>query len=115
MKTGADGSVLAGPIFHKFIDKALANTPNEDFVKPDGITEVEVDKFSNKLPSQYSQERTKDIFASWQVPTDQDNVHFGARFCKGTNKLAPDGMPDSLIETRVYNIIHSERPDNPNW
>lgn len=115
MKTGADGSVLAGPIFHKFIDKALANTPNEEFAKPDGITEVEVDKFSNKLPSQYSQERTKDIFASWQVPTDQDTVHFGAKFCKGTNKLAPDGMPDSLVETRVYNVIHSERPDNPNW
>lgn len=115
MSKGADGSVIAAPIFHQFIEKALAGTPSEDFKRPDGIQDVEVERWSNKLPNDQTTERTKDIFASWQVPTDQDDIHIKVRVCKGNGKLAPKGLPDSLTEERSFVNIHSERPDNPNW
>lgn len=115
MKSGADGSVLAAPIFHAFIEKALANTNNEDFTKPDGIQTVTVEKYSNKLPGPYSGETTTDIFAGWQVPTEQDSIHQVVKICKGTNLLAPSDMPAEYTEERVITNIQSEKPDNPNW
>jgi 1A family penicillin-binding protein len=115
MKNGADGSVLAGPIFHQFIDKALANTPNEEFARPEGIQEVTVEKYSNKLPNEFSKEKTTDIFASWQVPTEKDDVNKIVKVCKGTDLLAPDGLAEQLTENRVFTNVRSERPDYPNW
>jgi 1A family penicillin-binding protein len=115
MSSGADGSVVATPIFRSFVDKALEGVKSEEFPRPDGITELDVEKYSNKLPSQYSTQITHDIFASWQVPTDKDDVHIALKLCKNSDKLAPDGFPDALTETRVLTIIHSERPDYPNW
>jgi membrane peptidoglycan carboxypeptidase len=115
MKNGADGSVVAAPIFHNFIEKALANVPNEEFTRPDGIKDIAVEKYSNKLPNSYSKETVTDIFAEWQVPKEQDDVHKIFRVCRGTNKLAPENMDPSLAEERVLTNIHSEMPDNPNW
>ncbi len=115
MKVGADGSIIAAPIFHNFIDKALANVPNEEFVRPKGIQEVTVEKYSNKLPSAYSQETVTDIFAEWQVPKEQDDLHKIYRVCKGTNKLAPEGMDPTMVEEKVLTDLHSEMPSNPNW
>ena len=36
MKNGADGSMIAAPIWHEFMQKALANKPIENFVPPFG-------------------------------------------------------------------------------
>lgn len=115
MKNGADGSVVAAPIFHNFVEKALANVPNEEFTRPSGIQDVTVEKYSNKLPSQYSKETATDIFAEWQVPKDQDDLHKVYKVCKGTNKLAPDNIDDSLVEQKVLTNLHSEMPNNPSW
>jgi hypothetical protein len=67
------------------------------------------------LPSAYSQETVTDIFAEWQVPKDQDDLHKIYRVCKGTNKLAPEGMDPVLIEEKVLTNLHSEMPNNPSW
>ena len=115
MKNGADGSVLAAPIFHNYMEAALKGVPDQPFTVPAGIQTVTVEKWSNKLPTQYSTETTTDIFASWQVPTDGDNVHQVVNLCKGTNLLAPANAPTALIQQAVVTILHSERPDNPNW
>jgi len=115
MSSGADGSVVAAPIFHNYLEAALKGTPNQDFVKPTGIQTVTVEKYSNKLPSQYSADTTTDIFTSWQVPTTQDDVHQVLNLCKGTDALAPTDTPADLIEQKVITVLHSERPDNPDW
>ncbi|MFA4996144.1 MAG: penicillin-binding protein [Patescibacteria group bacterium] len=116
MKGGADGSVVASPIFHTFIDKALANTPDENFKQPDGMQTVTVEKYSNKLPNDgYTGETTTDIFASWQIPAEKDDVHKEVMVCKVNGKLAPDGLSDNLKEKRTFSNLHSERPDYPNW
>ncbi len=115
MNNGADGSVIAAPIFHQFLNNALAGVQSQEFARPDGIQEVEVEKWSNKLPSDSSTEKVKDIFASWQVPTDKDDVNVKLKICKANGKLAPADMAESMIEEKQFTIIHSERPDNPNW
>jgi len=115
MSSGADGSVVAAPIFHQFIVNALAGTPSQNFAIPPQIKTVTVEKYSNKLPSQYSSETTTDIFADWQAPTTQDNVHKIVKVCKGTNLVATDNTPAELTEDKVFADLHSERPDNPSW
>jgi membrane peptidoglycan carboxypeptidase len=116
MKTGADGSVIAAPIFHQFMAKL---TDGSDFTRPQGIQEITVEKFSNKLPTQYSRETIKDIFASWQVPTEKDNVNSVFRVNRSNNQIATDSTPAELIEEKVFSNIHNEWGDDwkryPNW
>ncbi len=113
MKRGAAGLVVAAPIFKNFMTNALGE--KEIFDRPSGIQKVEVDRYSNKLPTEHSPEKVTDIFASWQVPTGQDDIHVKVRVCKGQELLAPEGMPESLTEEKTYTNIHSQRPDNSNW
>lgn len=109
------GAMAAAPIFHDFMVKALENTPNEKFSRPDTISEVTVDALTGKLPIPGAPTR-KDIFAPWQIPKER-------AFSKGTvkidklcgDKLATEYTPDEYIEERTYRVIHSEMPDNPNW
>lgn len=110
-----DSVSIAGPIFHNYMAKALANTANEEFKAPEGIQTVTVEKYSNKLPSEFSTETNTDIFASWQVPTEKDDIHISIKVCKGNGKLAPKDFPESLSENKTFVTIHSERPDLPSW
>lgn len=113
MRNGADGSVLAAPIFHYFMDRVV--TSDEPFDRPDGIQELTVEKYSNKLPNDLSSETTTDIFASWQVPTEQDDVHVRLKVCKFNGLLASEGVSSNLTEDKIFTNIRSERPDNPSW
>ncbi|MFA6306525.1 MAG: penicillin-binding protein [Patescibacteria group bacterium] len=68
MKRGADGSVVAAPIWHDYMDKVLGNTPIEYFNPPDnkptgkpvldGVidpdTAVKIDKFSGLLANEFT-------------------------------------------------------------
>lgn len=117
MGNHADGSMAAAPIWHEFMEKILEGTPIEQFERPAGIEEVTVDKYSNKIPTSQSPETIKDIFASWQVPKEYDDIHIVARICQACSedKLAGDDCPASQIEERTYTNLHSEKSDNPNW
>ena len=68
MKRGADGSVVAAPIWHNYMNKVLGNTPIEYFNAPnnqptgkavldgvaDGETVVKIDKFSGLLANEFT-------------------------------------------------------------
>lgn len=116
MKNGADGSVVAAPIFHAYMAKFLDNS---EFDRPAEIKEVSVEKFSNKLPTEYSKDVVKDIFASWQVPTEKDDINVKLRVNKTNGKLATDNTPAELIEEKLYTNIHNEWGADwkkyPNW
>ncbi|MFY9484169.1 MAG: penicillin-binding protein 1C [Patescibacteria group bacterium] len=115
MKKGADGSTVSIPMWNSILSQILRDWQDEPFVRPDGIQEVTVEKFSNKLPSNASRELTTDIFAAWQVPKDKDDINVTVRVNKATGKLATVLTPSELIEERVVTKIHSERPNNPDW
>ncbi|PIS07871.1 hypothetical protein COT78_01405 [Candidatus Berkelbacteria bacterium CG10_big_fil_rev_8_21_14_0_10_43_13] len=115
MKKNGFGATLAAPIFHEFMTKALAGTAAEEFAKPDGIQTITVERYSNKLPDEHATATTTDIFATWQVPKEKENIYKQVTVCKGTNLIAPDGTNTALIETKVFADLHSEKPSNPNW
>jgi 1A family penicillin-binding protein len=93
MKTRADGSVVAAPIWNEFMRRALENKPPEEFPRPEGIIELAVDSFSGKLPTTYTPTTKNEIFASFNEPKEYDDVH------------REGGLT----------VLHSEKPDNPAW
>src|SRR5690606_14829242 len=56
MRGGADGSVVAAPIFHQYLQTALDPSDNRQFERPSTIKDVTVDRLSNKLPTNQSPE-----------------------------------------------------------
>lgn len=116
MNNGADGSVVAAPIFHDFMDRY---TGDQKFERPAGIQELTVEKYSCKLPTENSKEFTKDIFASWQIPTEKDDINVAMRVNRVTGLLATDSTPAELIEERNFTNLHNEWGPNwnkyPNW
>ncbi|MFA5029820.1 MAG: PBP1A family penicillin-binding protein [Patescibacteria group bacterium] len=72
MKRGADGSIVAAPIWNQFMLEALKDTAPENFTAPEKITTgkpildgqtspetiVKIDTMSNKLATQYTPEST---------------------------------------------------------
>lgn len=114
--TAASG-LVAAPIWNRYMRSALAGVGNKAFSRPDGIRDVVVDALSGKLPVEGVTPTTKtEIFASWSVPTETDNVHVVKKVMKAdASKLAPEGAPAELVEDKVFTIIHSERPSSSNW
>jgi|SRR5579872_708295 len=107
MRQGADGVVTAGPIWHDFMQQALAGTTPEAFDVPDGIQNVTVDAVSGLLPTQYTPSTKTEIFANYAVPTTYDNVHLPV--------TTTDPATGTVISNGVCTTLHSEMPNNPNW
>lgn len=110
-----DAVVMAGPIWNQFMKEALKDTPIEQFERPAGIKTVTVDALSGKLPTQYTPETKSEIFADYAVPTKYDDIHIPVKIDSTTGQPATDSTPPNQVTTEVYNVLHSERPDNPNW
>jgi len=117
MSGHAAGVLAAAPIFREYMEKVLADTPIEQFEQPEGIKKFTVDKLSGKIPTDESPETVTDIFASWQIPKEYDDIHVKVRVCLACDddKLADENCPESQVEERVYTNLHSEVPDSPNW
>jgi hypothetical protein len=110
----AGGSVAAAPIWDEYMTRVHQGLPVENFVRPPGIQDITVDRLSNKLPGDGSGP-IKDIFTTWQVPTEKDDVHVKVRVCRENGLLADSFISNELTEDRIFTNIHSEKPDNPNW
>jgi membrane carboxypeptidase/penicillin-binding protein PbpC len=115
MKAGADGVLTAAPIWNQFMRNATAGTEVETFRQPDGIQRLYVDSLSGKLPTQYTPSTKEEVFAQVSVPDESDDVHIAVEINSVNGMLATDDTPDEYRETRVYTVLHSEVPDNPNW
>lgn len=109
------GSTAAAPIWHGFMVKALKGKPNEQFFRPSTIVDATFDFLSGKKPTPASGQLVQDIFAPWQVPSKDDDVHVQINVCKSNGKKATESTPVEEIETRTFGIAHSEKPDNPAW
>lgn len=111
----ADGSRVAAPITNKFLKQALQGTPVEQFPTPDGISKVIVDSVSGKLPTEFSPETKEEVFASYSVPKDYDDVHIGVRIDRTNGLPANNLTPPENIDLHTYTVFRSERPDNAAW
>jgi hypothetical protein len=79
------------------------------------MTDYTVDFLSGKKPTPASGQLVQDIFAPWQLPTQDDDMHVKVKVCKSNGLLADSLTPQSEIEEKTYTRVRSERPDNPAW
>lgn len=115
MRAGADGVIVAAPIWNQFMREALKDTPAETFPRPSGIQDILVDSVSGKLPTEFTPATKSEVFSSFGIPKDFDNVHIGVVVNKYNGKLATDATPEESKETRMYTVLRSEVPTNPSW
>jgi 1A family penicillin-binding protein len=115
MNGKADGSAIAAPIWNYFMKKALAGQPVEQFSRPEGIRDLAVDKLSGKLPTQYSPETKPEVFASFGLPQQYDDVHVPVKIDKNTGRPATGDTPQDNVIIKIYTVLHSEKPDDPAW
>jgi 1A family penicillin-binding protein len=110
-------SMAAAPLWHEFMDQALANKPNEDFSKPTGIQTATVDSLTGLLPGKSSPLGTRtDIFTSWQMPKQTADIYTTANVDASCgDKLATDQTPANLVVQKTFANVHSEEPSKPNW
>ncbi|MFB0535050.1 MAG: penicillin-binding protein 1C, partial [Anaerolineae bacterium] len=62
------GVTGAGPIWHNFMEEALADTPPREFTRPEGIETIEICADSGTIPSQVCPRKKLEIFAAGQGP-----------------------------------------------
>jgi 1A family penicillin-binding protein len=72
MKKGADGVVVAAPIWNKFMEEVHKDQPQLAFARPEGIQEVKVSRRSGKLATAHTFDAITEIFADYSVPKQKD-------------------------------------------
>ncbi len=115
LKKGADGVLVAAPIWHDFMAQALAGTAAEEFTVPTGIQKVTVDELSGKLPTDATPSTKVETFADYSVPTKYDDIHIKVAIDSLTGLAANNLTPPERIVNQLFTPLHSEKRDNPNW
>lgn len=78
------GSAMAGPIWRKAMTAFSEGTPNQPFVRPDGIVEASICKSNGKRATGNAANTYTEVFLSGTVPTES---------CSGTDAPAQPQAP----------------------
>lgn len=70
MRAGADGVVTAAPLWHSFMESALAGTQVETFTEPEGITHLRVNPATGKI-NKNKTGGVEEVFASFAIPYEE--------------------------------------------
>ena len=101
----ANGYDSASPIFKSVMTKALENMDTEPFPQPTGIKQIEVSKYSGKLPSENTPADAiiTDIFASFSVPTETEgNMYETVSIDKISGLRATEYTPEDAVLKLVF-------------
>lgn len=106
MSSGADGAVVAGPIWRKYMDTVLATMPKEDFPKynPDDFI-GDGDGKTNKPMLNGQLEKNKDLKVC-EIPGEDDT------YCLA-NKYCPDNKVEKKTFLNAHSILFYVDPANP--
>jgi len=103
------GSRGAGPIWHNFMEQALAGVPPTEFTRPPGIIELEVCADSGTLPSEVCPERRKEIFSIAQPPSGPEyDLHQLVRLDRLTGKRATEYCPANVVIEQYFMVFPEE-------
>lgn len=108
MKKGADGSIVAAPIWQSFMTAATKSMAKEDFKKPSGIKTVTLDAITGRKATSATKQTRTDLFPSWYKVPEVFGQSQEVKIDKSTGKLATDKCPPELVETRIYSPIIAE-------
>lgn len=85
----ASGVTGAAPIWNRIIKEALKDTPNDSFIQPGNIVEMEIDAFLGGLPRSEFPKR-KEYFIKGTEPTAVSPIYKKLKISKSNGKLAND-------------------------
>lgn len=105
------GARGAAPIWHNFMEKALAGQPARQFPRPDGIEEIEISADSGSLPSPACppDRRRIEIFAAGQGPLEPEyDFHQFVRIDRTTGARATEYCPPEVVEERYFYVLPGE-------
>ncbi len=95
----------AGPIWHQFMRQALAGRPPIPFVRPDGLSRVEICALSGLLPGDACPFRRWEWFLDGTEPVETDSFYRRVWVDARTGLLAAEDEPDAQrIERLVLNL-----------
>ena len=103
--SGARG---AAPIWKRMMMEVHEGLPIQDFERPAGFTELEVDAVSGLLPNQYSPEKVEELFIPGTEPKQMDFIHQPIRIHILTGKRAGPSIPPDEVELKVYPVLPRE-------
>ncbi len=116
LKLNADGYNIATPAFQAVLAKALSKISPEKFPEPEGIQRVKISKASGKLPGPGTPAGMiiEELFASFAVPTEVENIFFKVKLDKISGLLATEFTPpDAVVEVTYQN--YEPEADMLNW
>lgn len=100
--TGIDG---AAPIWHDFMEEALAFLPKINFPKPAWLKQVQICALSGKLPTELCQDRIYEWFVPGSEPQKLDDYFQKFTVLKQTGQIiAPECVkeyPSAAVEEKV--------------
>jgi len=99
---GVSGSRGAALIWHDFMERALGSGPREEFVRPEGLVEVEVCPVSGLRRTDACPAGRKELFLKENCPQLDCTVHQRLRICTITGKLAGPHCPSASVEERAF-------------
>jgi len=100
------GAAGAGPIWHAFMETALADQPAREFERPSGIVEHEICVDSGARPTEHCPERKSEIFAKGQPPLDKDDDWYQmVAIDTLTGLRANEFCPDHVVQRLMLDIV----------
>ncbi|MFH1484976.1 MAG: PBP1A family penicillin-binding protein [Chloroflexota bacterium] len=105
------GSSAAAPIWNRFMETALENTPQKPFEVPSGIVRAVVCSVSGLKPTPHCPNTKFDIFLEGTVPNKPCDVHQVFRIDKATGKLATSATPPQDIVEETFLVLPPEAND----
>jgi membrane peptidoglycan carboxypeptidase len=95
----------AGPIWHNFMEEALADTPPREFTRPEGIETIEICADSGTVPSKVCPRKKWEIFAAGQGPLGPEHdIHQMVRIDRTTGQRATEFCPGNLVEEKYFQV-----------
>jgi 1A family penicillin-binding protein len=114
MFRGDGGSVVAAPIWNKFMKAMIAEYGPQAFERPSTLQRIKVEVLSGKLPDDSKVDTRSDWYAPWQIPKEKGGT-VKVAICSICNALATNSCPASKVVQKTFSDVHSERPDNSAW
>ena len=82
---------VAAPMWHGFLQEVTANWPIQDFQRPPGIVDAEVDAWSGMRPTQFTTKTVHEVFIDGSVP-GEDTTKVAMQVIP--NPAAPPDAPE---------------------
>jgi len=102
------GVVGAAPIWNQFFEEFLKDKPTEQFIRPEGIKEVEICAISGNLPDGLCPEKTSELFLEGTEPKETSTLYKEVLIDKRNGLLAGNFCPKQFVEEKVFIDYPSE-------